>query len=68
MTATLRSVPPSPPEEVERLLRANARARTIDAIGTIKPRDNVKHYPGGHEWVRYPHEAVVLRAKEALER
>lgn len=45
------------PEMVE---REKARARTIASIGRTPSRADKKHYPD-------PHEAVILRVKEALE-
>lgn len=58
---------PRPIVNLDEARRKRALARTIAGIGRTPPRADVKHYPGGHVWRRYPHEAVVLRAKEALE-
>ncbi len=55
------------PEPFTQHRRAIALAKLIASIGRTPPRADVKHYPGGHVWTRYPHEAVILRAKEALE-
>lgn len=48
--------------------RAKARARTIASIGGQRPADDVRHYSGGHVWVRHrDHETMVLKVLQSKE-